>query len=269
MALYQWRLLKPTFFCSRAWGARSDEQERRSTVMTAMTRLALAVVTAMAVSCGVTQASVILFSPDLPPLTAAYVMPNDPNVVFTHKIFYDIGGGNVLEVTNIKHYGFTATYPPPQNVGDTTTHSFGSTLEGDAFLNGGPAEHFFGITQVTVDVTKVGGPNGTPYGTFDTEMTQLSVQLTDGSLIRESPTLASTGQTQISDAGNGLYRIDSFFDIFTELSLDGGNTWIPGSNSGHVDAEAFEVPEPACETLLGIGAFGFVGMARRRKSAAS
>ena len=40
--------------------------------------------------------------------------------------------------------------------------------------------------------------------------------------IRESPTLASLGETYIMDIGGGLYDIDSFFDVFTELSVDGG-----------------------------------------------
>ena len=63
---------------------------------------------------------------------------------------------------------------------------------------------------------------------FDTEMLQLD--LTGGGLpamIRESPTVPSLGQTLKQDLGGGKYRIDGFFDVFTELSLDGGQTWYP------------------------------------------
>ena len=65
---------------------------------------------------------------------------------------------------------------------------------------------------------------------FDTEM--LSLNLTGGSLpsgmmLRESPTRASAGKTSISPSAGGTHRISSFFDIFTELSMDGGQTWIP------------------------------------------
>lgn len=49
-------------------------------------------------------------------------------------------------------------------------------------------------------------------------------------MIRESPTLASTGQTTITDVGGGEFSITSFFDIFTELSVDGGQTWMPAEN---------------------------------------
>ena len=43
-------------------------------------------------------------------------------------------------------------------------------------------------------------------------------------MVRESPTLASLGQTTITDIGGGSFKIDSFFDIFTKLSLDNGVT---------------------------------------------
>ena len=57
--------------------------------------------------------------------------------------------------------------------------------------------------------------------------------LPPGVMIRESPTLASTGQTMLTDQGGGNFRIDSFFDVFTELSLDGGQSWTPSNGSSH------------------------------------
>src|SRR2546422_272018 len=67
---------------------------------------------------------------------------------------------------------------------------------------------------------------------YNTEMLQLDI--TGGGLgtimIRESPTLASTGGTNITDLGGGMFQINSFFDIFTEISVDGGNTWTQDSN---------------------------------------
>jgi hypothetical protein len=63
----------------------------------------------------------------------------------------------------------------------------------------------------------------------------LSLDLSGGTLpagvmIRESPTLQSTGQTKIRTYPAGGYIIDSFFDIFVEVSLDGGQTWTPETN---------------------------------------
>jgi hypothetical protein len=92
-------------------------------------------------------------------------------------------------------------------------------------------------------------------GTFDTEIVAMSLSgeatLPDGGslpvLVRESPTLASSGQTTISDLGGGLYHIDSFFDVFTELSVDGGNSWISASEVVRVTT----VPPPELVPLVG------------------
>ena len=40
--------------------------------------------------------------------------------------------------------------------------------------------------------------------------------------IRESPPQPSQGQTSVTALGGGLYQIDSFFDVFVELSVEGG-----------------------------------------------
>ena len=47
-----------------------------------------------------------------------------------------------------------------------------------------------------------------------------------GVMVRESPSKASLGSTTVR-AMPGGYAIGSFFDIFTEVSLDGGATWSP------------------------------------------
>jgi hypothetical protein len=69
-------------------------------------------------------------------------------------------------------------------------------------------------------------------------------------MIRESPTLASTGKTTERPGAGGFY-IDSFFDIFTELSLDGGQTWMPSdSGAGHVQMDILN-PTPARKSTWG------------------
>lgn len=110
--------------------------------------------------------------------------------------------------------------------------------------------------------TIVLGKSGNVTGTFDTEM--LAMNLSGGSalgpaMIRESPTRASLGRTTITDLGGGLYHIDSFFDVFTELSLDGGQNWIPSQGSVRVTL----VPEPATLSLLALAG---AALARRRRA---
>ena len=98
-------------------------------------------------------------------------------------------------------------------------------------------------------------------------MLQLNlVGLPPGMMLRESPTLQSPGLTQITDQGGGVFRIDSFFDIFTELSMDGGQSWTPGIGPLHIELNSSaSVPAPGTLALLGIGLAGL--LLRRRAGA--
>lgn len=91
---------------------------------------------------------------------------------------------------------------------------------------------------------------------FDTEMISFDLSgVYNGVspfLIRESPTLASMGQATIADVGTGQYRIDSFFDVFTEMSVDGGQTWFP----------MVAVPEPGTMLTL-LAPLGLLRRCRR------
>ncbi|MBI3837991.1 MAG: PEP-CTERM sorting domain-containing protein [Planctomycetia bacterium] len=141
---------------------------------------------------------------------------------------------------------------------------FGSSVTGMVSINGGAAQPVGGTGPVSV-LVQGHGPAGSPTGTFQTEMLSMDLNL-GGPMIRESPTLASLGQTTITDIGGGMFHIDSFFDVFTELSLDGGQTWMPSEGSTHVSL----TPEPASVTMLGVGLACLVGYAwRRRRSALS
>ena len=58
-------------------------------------------------------------------------------------------------------------------------------------------------------------------------------------MIRESPTRASLGRTSIETMPDGTYRIGSFFDIFTELTTDGGASWKPANLQSPVLPRAY------------------------------
>ena len=75
--------------------------------------------------------------------------------------------------------------------------------------------------------------NGT---TFDTQMLQLDISggtFPAGTMIRQSPSNTSVGQ-ETETTGSGGFHVSSFFDIFTEVSLDGGSTWTPASAGDQV-----------------------------------
>src|SRR5258708_5880974 len=134
--------------------------------------------------------------------------------------------GQPIEFGNAVHDSFTACDPAPLS-GATTVHSFGSVVRGLLTVGANPPLAFSASALVTVRVTSTGMIGSTRY--FDTEMLQLDISggsLPAGVRIRESPTTASPGKTDITPFGGG-FAIDSFFDVFTELSLDGGQQWVP------------------------------------------
>ncbi len=197
-------------------------------------------------------------SPNLPPPAGTYISP-----ALAHQL-YD-AGFLTMEVFNINHRDFSLSTPPPPIVGGTVIDSFNSGLSGLLSINNGPPNAFFAAAAVQVLVQKVAGPPGLT-GVFQTEMLQLDITgLPAGAMIRESPTLASSGQTTIQDIGNSRFMITSFFDIFTELSLDGGQSWIPSSGSGRVNLAAAGAPEPSSLALLGIAFLGMTGIVSRCK----
>src|SRR5262249_9624653 len=88
-----------------------------------------------------------------------------------------------------------------------------------------------GNANVTVQVTHTQDAGGASF--YDTEMLQLN--LTSGNImLRESPTRQSTGKTAIRPESAG-FMISRFFDICTEISLDGGATWTPSQGAAHVE----------------------------------
>ena len=98
-------------------------------------------------------------------------------------------------------------------------------------------------------------------GLFDTEIVSMSLSGSVGPvpiIVRQDPARPSLGLTDIGDIGGGLYHIDSFFDVFTELSVDGGASWVPSDYSTRMTL----VPEPCVLALLSLGA---VGLLRKKR----
>jgi len=111
--------------------------------------------------------------------------------------------------------------------------------------------------------------NVTPQATgtdFDTEIVSMSLTGRSPSgpyTLRESPGQPSTGQTSLSALPGGDFQVDSFFDVFVELSLDGAPF---AAGAGPVQLKLTgTVPEPATLALL---LAGIAGLARRSQRAA-
>lgn len=115
----------------------------------------------------------------------------------------------------------------------------------------------------------VGGLSFQPDGTalYDTELLALNLVGSGGLppgfstiMLRESPTQESKGRTSLKTVPVGLFAIDSFFDVFTELSLDGGQNWVPALSSVRIES----LPEPSACALTALGLIGLAAGRRRR-----
>lgn len=205
------------------------------------------------------QAGVTMSSPTLPPigndinsLPTGYLTATEVHAMFS-------GPGLAVILKQVIHQPFALLERLPQPDG-SEIETFQSTLDGLFSVNGSPFAPFHAEGPV---MTRVGYPSGGggPLGTFPTEMLSLNL-IGAGAMIRESPTLTSQGVTSVQ-AVTGGFQIDSFFDVFTELSVDGGMTWLPAAGPAHVELNV--VPEPGTAVLLGFGALGLFGSRRRRE----
>ncbi len=189
-------------------------------------------------------------SPTLPP-----VHPN-PNVLYRSEeeefMYYPPMG---IVVSNIEFGSFTNINRSALGINEF--ESFNAVLTGGVSI---PSMGNFSAMMTGPVNTEVFGKVGQITGTWSTEILSMTLTGNVGGypvLLRESPTLHSTGQTSIA-VGND-YMISSFFDVFTELSIDGGQTWVPQDQSTRMNL----TPEPATVCLLVLGSLSVLKRRRR------
>ena len=131
----------------------------------------------------------------------------------------------------------------------------------DATLTGVEISSALGSVTLTGSVeTRTTDKKLSTTGTFVTEIVSMSLSGTSGEVlleIRQDPDRASTGETDVQDLSGGLYHIDSFFDVFTELRVDQGS-WVDADDSIRMSLE----PEPATLGLLLLGGLALIGHRR-------
>lgn len=166
----------------------------------------------------------------------------------------DSGITNVLDDTvsfgaitlrGLKLGNFPVSISPP-SVGVTANYFFaGSVLNAEMTVDG---VIWLPTASTGPGSMKISNPAGG--GAYDTEMLGLNL---DGShagigpfMIRESPTKQSLGKHTIAPDPGG-YRIGSFFDVWFELSTDGGASWEPADDSVRLLAS---LPPPSPRSIF-------------------
>lgn len=161
----------------------------------------------------------------LPPAATVYIS--------TAPVFASYAGGIVIR--DLRHHFFTQNFPPPP-LGALQTNSYISQLDFQvSFDNGATFQPASGTANVTERMNHTS--DVAPATIVDTELLQFDVSggtLPTGMRLRESPTLQSLGQSGVRPVAGG-YMISGFFDVFSEVSLDGGQNWTPAQQSGHIE----------------------------------
>ena len=116
-------------------------------------------------------------------------------------------------------------------------------------------------------------PTGDTTGSWDTEIIAMSLtgpHPNHGTIvIRESPTkqslgTQSLGTQSLSDVVNDIFQLDSSFDIWTEVSIDGG-PFLEAADSFTLDITGV-LPEPSSGVLGLAGILGLGALNRRHSS---
>jgi hypothetical protein len=183
-------------------------------------------------------------SPFVPPADSIYYVPNTCVSVVC------------LENITISNFDVISN----QTLGGNEVTDSTVSLTANAFQNVGGTPGVF-ISPITltgqIGITYFDKTAGSETGTFSDQITSLDLTgsftgLTGMHTVTATlnPAESSTGQTTITDVGGNPteWRFNSYFDIFTELSIDGGPP-IPGPERV---ANLGATPEPAYFGAIGV-----------------
>ncbi|HVP55655.1 MAG TPA: PEP-CTERM sorting domain-containing protein [Candidatus Eisenbacteria bacterium] len=219
--------------------------------------LAAVMLTIVAVAIPPARASIIQPTPSLPPTAGGYT---------TGTVCVSLGPG--VCVVGASLYGFTGTISTFDSSGQSVDSSI--TFTADVYTDNN------GMPGTLIGPVTLGGPIGILYagrmtdmdlGTFSSSLTELDLTgMFNGHSIEImlNPNMTSSGPTTVMTldiaAPDGEFQVSSFFDVFTELSLDHGQ-FVPGPQRTFT---LMPIPEPGSISLLALGVAGVAGELRRR-----
>ena len=162
--------------------------------------------------------------------------------------FFGVNGLNTVYLRNVNFGSFSGSIPPP--ISGIQTFSQASTAMKCEFSMDGvnyyPVTASGGISM-TISNTLSGGMYSTEITAMNFNGTINGGQFSGVALgLRESPTIVSKGKTIIAPDPRG-WRISSFFDVFTEISIDTNPNYTPASKSLRVQAT---MPAPMPQSIF-------------------
>jgi hypothetical protein len=135
------------------------------------------------------------------------------------------------------HGNFSTSQDPPTMLGGNVVSRYTAAFEGELTLQpplvASTEVHPLNV-QVTMaeSITLRSESAGTR--TFDTELISFELQGTgaiDHVLVRESATATSSGTTTITEVSGGRSRVETVYDVWLDISVDGGATWTRADNA--------------------------------------
>lgn len=156
------------------------------------------------------------------------------------------GGGLALGEQRMSFFDVFTALPA---VGETRLAQFGTILEANLSMNRGASSECVGFRgRVLAQIMGTSMEGDTRFFDIEILSMDLGVPMAPHRL-RESPTLPSHGKLRVRPAPTGGFYMDSFFDVFTELSLDGGTSWVPGDTASMLELMAYQASPFAAPNL--------------------
>jgi len=152
-------------------------------------------------------------------------------------------GGEVALFCGV-HGSFTSAAMPPAAVGTTVLSEYTARFVGELTLEP-PAvtsseTHALDLQARMAESIALRSSSG-GVTTYDTELVTFELQGTgmpSGVMVRESTARASTGVTTVTAVSGGESRVETFYDVWLDISLDGGRTWTQADNAVRMTLEA-------------------------------
>lgn len=190
--------------------------------------------------------------------------PSNPNCQYENMLAAQYLAGEI-NVDDIVHSNFRDITIVP-NAGNQEK-TFMSDLRLSMRVSGGPATRMT-IPDVSVNTVVFGRTSDDECGLFRVEMLGMRTPEDRPIQYRESPGRSSTGEINVRGCGTGVFRLTGFFDVFSELSLDGGQTWIQNDDDP-TRMNLAAIPEPSSIALTAGGLLLLAGAWHRRRLSAA